>query len=297
MELNYIKEFVHLANVGNYLTASEDLFVSQSSLSKHIMAIETELGVTLFDRTTRKVKLTEVGNLFLEYARVIADQQVKYTQAIKLFLNAQKNNVTLGVIPPMAQYDITEIIYSFQKGHPDMKLALSMGDTTELIEQLDNRLVDFAFLRETTDTAKFQRIPFHNDYLVAVVPVSHKLAKYDSLTLKQLSGQNLSTLSENTLIFGKFRTECEKAGVEMNIIYQGHHITNIANFATRGDAIAVMTDGQTRFIHNPYIKIVDIVPKIEADISICYKSDLKFNDASKHFLSIVKNFLDNRDKH
>ena len=65
MELNHLKEFVVLAKIENYMEAAENLFISQSTLSKHIKSLETELGINLFDRTTRQVKLNEAGRVFL----------------------------------------------------------------------------------------------------------------------------------------------------------------------------------------------------------------------------------------
>ena len=70
MEIEYIKEFVVLAETENYLEAAESLFISQSTLSKHIKIIEKELDVQLFDRTTRKVHLNKYGKMFLKYAKV-----------------------------------------------------------------------------------------------------------------------------------------------------------------------------------------------------------------------------------
>lgn len=65
MEIKYLSEFVTLAKTKNYMEAADILYISQSSLSKHIQSIERELGVTLFDRSTRRVKLSADGNLLL----------------------------------------------------------------------------------------------------------------------------------------------------------------------------------------------------------------------------------------
>ena len=73
MELNHVKEFIALTKTENYLEAAENLFTSQSSLSKHIKSLEAELGTTLFDRTTRQVKLNEAGKVFLKYAQHLID--------------------------------------------------------------------------------------------------------------------------------------------------------------------------------------------------------------------------------
>ena len=70
MDINYFREFVILAETKNYWAASERLFIGQSSLSKHIKTLEKSLGAALFDRTSRKVELTEFGKRMLPYARL-----------------------------------------------------------------------------------------------------------------------------------------------------------------------------------------------------------------------------------
>ena len=83
MEINYLRELVVLAQMGNFLEAADALYIAQSTLSKHIKKIESELGVPLFDRTTRKVSISKYGQLFLPYAKQIAEIQDQYTIALQ----------------------------------------------------------------------------------------------------------------------------------------------------------------------------------------------------------------------
>ncbi|MGN1103379.1 MAG: LysR family transcriptional regulator [Candidatus Coproplasma sp.] len=291
MEINYLKEFVHLADVGNFLTAADDLFISQSSLSKHIKAIESELGTPLFNRTTRKVRLTEAGETFLIYAREIARQQAEYTKAINKILTKSDDVVSLGALPTMAQYDITDIVYTFQRKNPDMKLNLIMGDTYELKAKLDDGTIDMAFLRDTEQTDDYYRIFFHLDNLVAVVPVKHPLSSQDSIRLEQLKDQDLCVMAQNTMLYDLCDKVCKQAGFDMKVFYSGHHLTNIADFVTKGEAIALITEGQTKFMRNPHIKVLDIEPKVEMEINLCYKQSYKPTQAGRKFIETVNNFL------
>ena len=82
MNIDYLKEFVVLADTGNFSRAADALFLSQSSLSKHIKAMEQELAIPLFRRTTRRLELTEDGMSFLTYARQISRLQYEYETAL-----------------------------------------------------------------------------------------------------------------------------------------------------------------------------------------------------------------------
>jgi DNA-binding transcriptional LysR family regulator len=293
MEINYIKEFVHLADVGNFLTAAEDLFISQSSLSKHVKALESELGTPLFNRTTRKVRLTEAGNLFLKYAKEIAKQQDEYTIALSNLLARRDDSFTIGVFPTIAQYDITDIIFTYQRKNPSMKPNIFMGDTYELKKKLDEGSLDLAFLREIDTPEDYYRIYFRSDKMVAVVPVNHPLAQNSSIHLSQLKGEDLCVLAQNTFLYDLCKKECLNAGFDMKVFFSGHHLTNIADFVTKGEAIALITEGQTKFMRNPNIKVLDIEPTIEMDINLCYTSDHPVNSATRLFINTVNDYIKN----
>ena len=87
MDINHVREFIVLAQTGNFMEAAEILFSTQSTLSKHIKNLETEMGVSLFERTTRKVVINKYGQLFLPIAKQIVELQDQYTALLQSHLN------------------------------------------------------------------------------------------------------------------------------------------------------------------------------------------------------------------
>ena len=132
MDLNYIREFVVLANTCNYMEAAEQLFISQSALSRHIKNLEEELGVSLFDRSTRSVTLNAFGMLFLPYARQMAALHHEYATALGNALNAEHGNIRIGSIPMMSHYGITDVMVRFRKENPRFTLDVIEGDSNQL---------------------------------------------------------------------------------------------------------------------------------------------------------------------
>ena len=101
MEIQYVREFLSLAETGSFFETAEQLFVTTSSLSRHIKALESEMGVTLFDRTTRKVTLNRYGKLFLPFAKEFARIDEECTRAFATDQHEQTNTITIGSIPMM----------------------------------------------------------------------------------------------------------------------------------------------------------------------------------------------------
>ena len=117
MELSYIREFVVLAETGNYLEAADALFIAQSSLSRHIKSIELDLGSPLFDRTTRKVVLNGFGQAFLPYAKKMVEIQEEYENVLQSYLSGVSSTITVarfrpwsGTISPMCWLVLNRLI-------------------------------------------------------------------------------------------------------------------------------------------------------------------------------------------
>jgi DNA-binding transcriptional LysR family regulator len=108
---------VALAETNNFQEAANNLFISQSSLSKHISAIEKELGVQLFDRSTRNVKLSKYGRLLLPYAYKVVQLEREYTNDINCEIKKNMDRITIASTSQMFQYSITEILTQYKRQH------------------------------------------------------------------------------------------------------------------------------------------------------------------------------------
>lgn len=293
MELNYISEFVTLAQTKNFLQAAEQLFIAQSALSRHIKILESELGIQLFHRTTRSVKLTEFGELFLPYAKTIQQTQREYTAAISKRTNSIDGVVTVGTLPVTVPYHIPEILAKFNKENNDFNLVLIENDD---IEQLRNHTVDFIFIRETgikyTDIAL---LPFDADTLAAVLPLDHPLSKSKTIRLEQLKGENFLTLAKNKHMSNLCTAACQEAGFDPQIVCSGLHADNLLALVREHMGVGLLTKKPLRYISNEGIAIVDIVPTITTPISLAYLKDEKRSNGAAHFLDCVKSFIASRE--
>lgn len=289
MEIDYIKEFVTLAETGNYMEAADILFISQSTLSRHIKTIEEELGALLFDRTTRKVIINDFGKTFLPYAKEIANLQYDYTAALYNLLNDISETLTIGSIPVMAQYHITDVLADFQRENKNFKLHIIEADSSELTEMLRHGKCDFAFIREHDDSDnEFTKIRFTTDHMAAVFPSSHPLANSKSVTLEQLREESFLFLNKGTLMHTLCVNACKAAGFRPNIAFTGYRAENIVDLVAKGMGVALLTKKPALYLAGPEISIVDVTPYFTTSISLAYAKNMKHTVAAKHFISSVK---------
>ena len=292
MDLNYIREFVVLANTCNYMEAAEQLFISQSALSRHIKNLEEELGVSLFDRSTRSVTLNAFGMLFLPYARQMAALHHEYTTALGNALNAEHDNIRIGSIPMMSHYGITDVMVRFRKENPRFTLDVIEGDSNQLTKMLRSNQCSLAFIREWDDLDnEFNKVRFTTDNLGAFLPKSHPLAREKVLHLDQLKGEPLILLGKDTFMYSLCMQSCKNAGFVPNVVFTGYRAENIVDLVCKGMGIALLTKKPTRPLMNDALVVLDIEPRIVTPISLAYSKTHPLDVGSKHFLELVRTFV------
>ncbi len=289
MEINHLREFVTLAETGNFLEAADQLYSSQSTLSKHIKIIEKELGVQVFNRTTRKVGISKYGQLLLPFAKQIIDLQDQYTAVLRSSLETDQAILTIGSIAGLAQYKITDVLVSFKKSHPQSTLNIIQASSKDLKEMLQQRKCELAFIRDIEDEAdEFVKIPYVTDTIVAVLPITHPLAGQKTIPLRMLADENFVLTIEQTIPYKLSIKACELSGFEPRVVYTDHEVEDLVDLVIKGMGVSLLLKQLVLYFSNPEIAIVDVSPSVTTQICLCYPKGVKLSGAAKHFMLIAQ---------
>jgi DNA-binding transcriptional LysR family regulator len=291
MELKYVMEFVELVNVGKFSEAAERLYISQSSLSKHMKVLEEDLGVPLFERETkRKVILSTYGKLYYPYAEQISILQQEYLALQRRQRRETAEMLSIGSIPAMAQYQITDILAKFQAENPGVVLNVEEMESSISTEKILREEIDFAFIREDTHQGnkELEHLPYTSDTLCAVLPASHPLAGRQSLALLELRDEKFLLLRDSSFMYDKCIKECQNAGFIPNVVYTGSQGENIVKMASQGAGIALLTRKPIEHLKSDQIVMVDIMPQITTEINLIYNKRATLSPASLAFLSFFR---------
>src|SRR5574344_119655 len=288
MEITYLKEFLKTAEIGNYLAASEELFMSQSSLSKHIQALEKELNVPLFNRTTRKVELTEYGEAFIPICRQIISQYQKYLNQIKEIDSKIKETLCLGVIPSFDSVGLTKPLSDLFNNHNHYNVRLVEDDTANLYNALKEGTVSMAFLYcdPKTDDGII-KIFFVEDHLVLVTPVDSKLGKHKTLSINDLKNESLTLLESHSYLKKVTIEAFKKAGIEPNIVYTQRRFLSAFDLKVNKNS-AIFFARDANYVNNPANNVIDIIPEIKVTLCLCYLKNHNLSKAERDFISIIK---------
>lgn len=305
MDISHFREFVVLAETQNYWEASDRLFISQSALSKHIKAMEQQLGAPLFNRTSRKVELSDFGKVMLPYAQAISKLQYDYESTAFNFLNRESTPLNIATIPEMAHYHITEFLLQFKKDHPTVQINLQEVDTLVGRDLLIDRKCELAILRRSPsfidhDPEKEKQmvtLPLVPDRLMAVLSPQNPLAKERKVELAQLAEEQFAFTPPETLHYEICVKACRSAGFVPNVLLTTRDLESILDLVRSGSCSSLMFENQLDFPHhvpfdakNPLFVAVPVEPEIDTTVSLCYRKGETLSSTAAYFLEYFKDF-------
>lgn len=275
MDTERCREFVVLAQTCNYLHASDQLFISQSSLSKHIKRLERELGVELFKRTTRRVQLTEHGRVFLPFARKLAAIAHDTEVALADATDNECHVLDIGSIPVMVPYGITALMHSFERVHPNVRLHITEGEANKLKGMLRKGSLDLAFVREWDGDVRlddgdeeFAVSDYAQDQLAAVLPAGHPFASRPTVRLSDLANEEFLLLPQGTVMDALITDACAVEGFVPEVRYRGTRAENIIDLVGRGMGVSLLMRTPAAFLACTAVSIVDLEQPIVSKIKL-----------------------------
>ena len=300
MKIFYLKGFLAIAELGSYQNAAEEIFLSQPSLSRHIKLLEKELGVTVFDRTTRKIELNKYGQMLLPYAKEICRLYEELASNISDSQRDTESSITIGSVPTMAQYDLTDLLVYFKMKFPFFPINIMEGSTHTLVALLERKQCDFAFIRifrthNEKLSDKIETLALTSDTMVALMSSGHSLAKENHLELIQFKNESLF-LPKGDLLQNKLIASFREAGFEPNIAFSGSRSDDIVDMARKGMGIAFLLKSSVRSLQKDGISTAELGSEFVLDVSLAYLKSRKMNHSHAMFLDSINMWISNRSE-
>lgn len=189
-----------VAETNSFTRAAERCLVVQSALSHQIARLERELGAKLFERTSRRVRLTPAGEAFLPAARQCLQAAERAAAEVAAAVGEVRGRLAVGLIPTVAAVDIPAALAEFRRTYPRVRIGLRVGASEDLLEQVRRGEADVAFLGLPA-SARPQGVAvaeLARDRLVAVVAPDHPLAGEPAVDLRTLSSEVFVDLPAGT---------------------------------------------------------------------------------------------------
>lgn len=192
MDLRQLRYFVTVAEERNFNRAADRLHMAQPPLSRAIQQLELELGVDLIDRSSRPLKLTPTGRLFLEQAIQILGRVDDLRGMINLAVAVEKRHFKIGFVASTIYARLPQLIRGFRAVMPDVELTLVEMVSLDQIAALTDGRIDVGFGRIRFESEVVQRTVLREEALAVAIPAAHPLAACEGpVSLQQLHDQPL----------------------------------------------------------------------------------------------------------
>ncbi|TDD68483.1 LysR family transcriptional regulator [Jiangella aurantiaca] len=185
MELRQLAYFVAVADEGGFARAAEALHVGQPAVSQQLRRLERELGVVLFERTTRRVRLTAEGDRLLPEARAVL-AAAERTRRLAADL-ADAGSLRLGTSPAPGQR-LPAFLAAVASRAPELRVQLSTVKLADRLESVRSGVLDAALVRDVTNAPGLELLALWSDPFVVALPAGHPLAAHETLELHELGG-------------------------------------------------------------------------------------------------------------
>jgi len=292
MEIRQVQYFLSIVETGSFSAAAEEYYISQSSLSKVIIALEKELAVTLFDRSKRKVTLTEAGKAFLAQAQKLSDVHKAMLMEMDVFRSAA-DTFSIAAIPVLTQYGIANTISLFRDQHPDIRFNLEEIDGLNIASALAEHRFDLAFMRHNyLDPEQFTSIEMCKDKLLVVVSKKNHHADRTSISIKELSNDNFILFDKVTDLYKLVMDECTRAGFEPTVFYSSHRKISVFGLVGTNIGLALMPSRVYEYHQQPDVIGIPLEEYIECNLVLVREKNRKLPGNVGIFIDFMKRYSD-----
>lgn len=228
MNLRRIESFIAVAELLSFSAASAKLHRSPAAVSTHVQQLESELGVPLFDRTTRQVVMTPDGQLFYARCQTVIRELADVSRELGDRSALRGGHVSIGTVPSISSLKLPAVLGEFKSRYPNVTLELHEGPINQIHQHLRERVTDFAVAPLHEDSRELDHTPIIDDRFVAILPRSIA-ANRKYITLKALNQFDQLALSHETAVRTTVEVAFRNAGLRyLPKIELTHHQTVIS---------------------------------------------------------------------
>lgn len=240
MNIRDLEYLVALSEHQHFRKAAEACFVSQPTLSGQIRKLESELGVVLLERTSRKVLFTNAGMLLVKQAqRVLLEVKVLEEMA-SLQGEDMSGPFYVGLIPTVGPYLLPHIIPAIKQAFPHLEVFLHEAQTHQLVDQLVEGKLDCVILASLKETEHLNEIALYDEPLLLAIHENHRLAKEEQVPMSALEGETLLMLSDGHCLRDQAMGFCFAAGTKDDLRFRATSLETLRNMVAAETGITLL---------------------------------------------------------
>lgn len=294
MELRQLRYAVAVARRLSFTQAAADLALAQPALSQQVAALESELGLKLFDRTSRRVALTDAGRAFVERAERILGDVAAAREEMTSYAGGLRGRVVVGTYQSFSEYRLPKLLGRFHAEYPGIEIALREGMADDLFPALASGTID-VFIGNVGETsvnvaAEFEHEPLYDDELSIAVAATHPLAARSSVAMNELRDEPWIIFRPGSQMTQRLLSTAHGAGFAPRVAFESVDTLTVRALVAEGLGIALFprTLGNTP---GPNIALVSLAPEKMIRTMSLVTRKAPYGPSAKSFINFLREQL------
>src|SRR3984885_4431062 len=290
MELRQLRYLVALADEQHFTRAAAREHIAQPALSQQIRRLEQEVGLSLVERTTRKVTVADAGRALVARARRILAEVDAAEAEMQAFTGVRSGHVMVGTMHTMGPVDVSLALAVFHQRHPGVELTVREESSQDLAEMLRDDLLDLAFL-SVTERMESHGLGLHqlvSEELVAILPRDHPLAGHSQVRMAELAEEQFISFREGARLRELLVFAGHTAGFEPQVKLESNESERIRRLVARHMGVAILprSDAAQPGADVGFAPLVQ--PSLRRDIMLACREGRRLAPAAVEFLALSK---------
>lgn len=279
-----------VAKYGAFTRAAEEIYISQPGLSLLIRQLEEQLGVRLFDRTTRRVELTEAGHELVAAASRILDDVENMVADITDLAQHRRGRVSIATLPSLASAFVPRVIAQFRELFPDIRVVIHDAIASPLIKLVENGEVDFGIGLRLQFERDLVFSELLTDRLVVLMPLNHSLEKWQEVEWDALVDIEMIAMTRDTSVRHLTEQAFAKIGKTLHPSYEASYMSTAISMVEAGLGITILPSLALSTLRIPNVRVRPLInPIVRRDVGIINKKNKIFSPAAQAFLNVLQN--------
>ena len=281
-----MRAFFAIVEEGNISHAAQRLGIAQPALSRQMKHLEENLGVKLFERGSRRIRLTEAGQVLYNRVESILGMVDGTVREITEIGSGTKGTIRIGTITTSGAMILPDLIAEFRKTYPDVTFEIWEAEGARIIELLDNRIIEIAITRTQVDNTNYDLLVLPNEPLVMVMNSQNVCGTGDTIRLAQLKDKPLIIPLRWK---SNFIAACKKLGFDPNIICVSDSIVQDLLMVKMNLGMAMIPFSGKRLLTDGdliYKRIVE--PEMTTHTVVAWLKNQTLSTSCKNFIDTFK---------
>jgi LysR family hydrogen peroxide-inducible transcriptional activator len=246
MTLTQLQYTLAVAEVGNFTLAAEKCYVTQPTLSMQVQKLEEELGVQLFNRNTKPIALTPLGQKILFQAKIIVEEAKRMTDIVATEKGAVEGEFRLGIIPTVMPTLLPMFLNNFIKKFPKVNLKIEELNTVSILDKLIQGTLDAGIAATPLDTPKIIEKPLYYEPFVGYTPSTHPLSKITTLEVEDVEKMDVLVLEDGHCFREHVLKLCQTTRMSKSFDLKSGSFETLVHLANEGMGMTLLPYLQTR---------------------------------------------------